>query len=50
MADSEAVVFMIDDDPSVRKSLSRVLRTAGYLIEAFTNPEEYLKRKPYKGN
>lgn len=35
--------------PSVRKSLSRVLRTAGYSIEAFTNPEEYLKREAYKG-
>lgn len=50
MAESEAVVFVIDDDPSVRKSLTRVLREAGYSIEAFTNPEEYLKREPFKGN
>ncbi len=50
MADSEALVFVIDDDPSVRKSLTRVLREAGYSIETFTNPDEYLKREPYKGS
>lgn len=50
MADSEVVVFVIDDDSSVRKSLSRVLREASYSIEAFANPKEYLKREPYKGS
>jgi FixJ family two-component response regulator len=50
MADSEAVVFVIDDDPSIRKSLTRVLREAGYSIETFINPAEYLKREPYQGS
>lgn len=35
-------VFIVDDDPSVRKGLGRLLRSAGYEIEAFGSAQEFL--------
>ncbi len=37
-----STVFIIDDDPSVRKSLSRLLRSVGYDIAAFASAREFL--------
>ena len=43
-------VFVIDDDASVRKSLSRLLRSsAGYTAETFASAEEFLGRDHFKG-
>ena len=42
-------VFIIDDDASVRKSLSRLLRSAGYTTETFASAEEFLGREHYTG-
>jgi FixJ family two-component response regulator len=42
-------VFVIDDDASVRKSLSRLLRSAGFHAETFGSAEEFLKRDHYDG-
>ncbi len=42
-------VFVIDDDASVRKSLSRLLRSAGYVAETFSSAEEFLRRKHFDG-
>ncbi len=42
-------VFVIDDDASVRKSLSRLLRSAGYTAETFSSAEEFLRREHYEG-
>ena len=39
-----ATVFVIDDDASIRKSLSRLLRSAGYTSETFSSAEEFLRR------
>ncbi len=36
-------VFVVDDDPGVRKSLSRLLRSAGLEALAFESPEEFLR-------
>ena len=36
------LVFIVDDDPSVRKSLVRLLRGAGYEVEAFASAGEFL--------
>lgn len=35
-------VFIVDDDASVRRSLSRLLRSAGYEVEAFPTAAEFL--------
>jgi FixJ family two-component response regulator len=44
-----AVVFLVDDDPSVRKSLSRVLTLAGYKVEAFASAGDFMARPPSVG-
>ena len=44
-----ATVFVIDDDASVRKSLSRLLRSAGYATETFASAEEFLGRDHFEG-
>ena len=42
-------VFVIDDDPSVRKGLSRLLRSASYESEVFASAADFLEREPYPG-
>jgi FixJ family two-component response regulator len=42
-------VFIIDDDASVRKSLSRLLRSASYTTETFASAEEFLAREHFNG-
>ena len=36
------MIFIVDDDPSVRTSLTRLLRSAGYEARAFANATEFL--------
>jgi len=40
---------VVDDDASVRKSLSRVISQAGYRVEAYTSSREFLARVPGPG-
>ena len=42
MSDLERVVLVVDDDPSVRRGLDRLLRSAGYTVEAFASATELL--------
>ncbi|NWG75453.1 MAG: response regulator transcription factor [Rubrivivax sp.] len=35
-------VHVVDDDPSILRSLSRLLRSAGYRVESFSSAEEFL--------
>jgi len=49
MVRPEPTIFVIDDDASVRKSLSRLLRSAGYTTETFASAEEFLGREHYTG-
>ena len=49
MTDTGSRVFIIDDDRSVRKSLSRLLGSAGYETEAFSSAEDYLARDTFDG-
>lgn len=37
-----AMVFVIDDDPSVRQALSRLIRSVGLGVEAFASAQEFL--------
>lgn len=42
-------IFVIDDDHSVCKGISRLLRSAGYETELFHSATDYLERDPYEG-
>ncbi len=41
---SPPTVFVVDDDPSVRKSLARLLKSAGHRAETFASAREFLDR------
>ena len=43
------IIFVVDDDASVRKSLGRLIKAAGYEAEAFASVGEFLARRPYDG-
>jgi len=43
------MVFIVDDDSSVRIGLSRLLDSAGYATEVFGSATEYLERPLYDG-
>jgi len=45
----EATVFVVDDDPTVRDGLQRLLRSAGLKVEAFGDAQEFLANTPAKG-
>ena len=38
----DAVVFVVDDDYSVRRSLRRILKAAGYSVETFASADDFL--------
>ena len=44
-----ALVSVVDDDPSVRRSLARLVKGAGYRVEAFASAHEFLTRPPEEG-
>jgi RNA polymerase sigma factor (sigma-70 family) len=49
MMGSEPVVFIIDDDASVRKSLERLVRSVGLRGEPFASAPEFLQRAATDG-
>jgi FixJ family two-component response regulator len=49
MIPSNSLVFLIDDDASVRKGVSRFLRSAGYNSEAFGSASDFLTREQHAG-
>ena len=49
MMASTAIVFVIDDDASMRKSLKRLLGAAYYKVELFTSASEFLARSAHDG-
>lgn len=40
----EPVVFVVDDDDSVRKAFARLIRSAGHRVEAYGSAAEFLAR------
>jgi DNA-binding NtrC family response regulator len=40
----DEIVFVVDDDASVRRGLERLLRAAGHRVESFTSGREFLLR------
>jgi FixJ family two-component response regulator len=43
--DNGATVFIVDDDSSVLKSLSRLINSAGFQAETFASPKEFLAQQ-----
>ena len=40
------LIAIVDDDPSVRRSLHRLVQSAGYAVETFASAREYLEWLP----
>ncbi len=49
MTRTETTVFIVDDDPSVRRSLLRLIRSGGWHGEAFASAQEFLALPAFSG-
>jgi RNA polymerase sigma factor (sigma-70 family) len=45
MTDPDGVVFVVDDDTSLRESLKDLIRSVGLQVEAFASAHEFLRSK-----
>src|SRR6267142_63175 len=41
MTEPDAIVFVVDDDPSVRRSTERLLRSAGLKVQTYSSAREF---------
>jgi FixJ family two-component response regulator len=46
MLESDATVFVVDDDAAVREALGGLLRSAGLAVKTFASAQEFLARPP----
>jgi RNA polymerase sigma factor (sigma-70 family) len=46
---SEPTIFIIDDDPSARRGLSRLVRAAGMNVESFASARDFLESGKFEG-
>lgn len=44
LSNATATIYIVDDDPSVRRALKRVFLTAGFVVFTFESAEEYLQQ------
>ena len=49
MSQERPAVIVVDDDPSVLRSLERLFRVEGYEVETFAHPRQLLERGPSQG-
>lgn len=42
MIETQATVFVVDDDPAVRKAVGRLLQSMGYQVKTFDSAREFL--------
>lgn len=45
MKEADAIVFVIDDDASIREALKSLVRSVGLRVETFRSPGEFVKKK-----
>jgi FixJ family two-component response regulator len=43
MSETDGLVFIVDDDASMRESLKNLIRSVGLRVEAFTSAQEFLR-------
>jgi FixJ family two-component response regulator len=48
-APSGPLIFVVDDDPTMRRALARLLQSAGFGVEAFPSAEAYRERPKHVG-
>jgi FixJ family two-component response regulator len=46
MTEAAPVVFVVDDDPSVRRAIKRLVESVGLRVEAFGSAQEFLRNEP----
>jgi FixJ family two-component response regulator len=46
VSDADSVVFVVDDDTSIREALTSLLRSVGLTVEAFGSAREFRSRRP----
>jgi len=49
MIPNDPMVFVVDDDPGLRQSLARLIRSAGMEVKTFASPQELLDQGPPPG-
>lgn len=49
MTPGSATVLVVDDDPSVRKALTRLIQSEGLNVRTFASAEEFLDQAPPEG-
>ncbi|MCK5271853.1 MAG: response regulator transcription factor [Sedimentisphaerales bacterium] len=49
MTEQTPTIFIIDDDPSARRGLSRLIRVAGFSVRAFASAQDFLASQHCKG-
>jgi FixJ family two-component response regulator len=49
MSLSNATIFVVDDDTSVRNALKRLIRSIGFTVETFDSAQAFLEREVYDG-
>ncbi|MEJ5329325.1 MAG: response regulator [Desulfobaccales bacterium] len=40
--EAAAIIYLVDDDPDVRRSLERLFKSWGMMVQTFASPEEFL--------
>ena len=49
MTEADSMVFVVDDDPSVRRAIKRLIGSVGRQVELFASAHEFLASKPANG-
>ena len=49
MTDTDPMVFIVDDDDSVRRALARLIKSVDLNVETFASAHDFLKRQPHNG-
>lgn len=49
MTDTNPIVFIVDDDDSVRKALTRLIKSVDLNVETFASANDFLKRESHNG-
>ncbi len=45
MKDADSIVFVVDDDPSIREAIESLVKLAGLRVETFGTAQEFLRSK-----